>query len=199
VDGAQAVGHIPVSLRDLGCDVYGTSLHKWLMAPHGTGFLYVRREMIEKLWPLQPALDGLRADIRKFEEVGTQPAAARAAIADALAFQRTIGLDRKAARLRYLTMRWVDALKPEPRIRILSSVEPGQTYGLAAVSIDGVNAATLVQPMLDTYRIVISAVVNQGMPGPVIDFSGLRVTPNIYTTPGEIDTFIEAVRAIIRR
>ena len=88
VDGAQAIAHFSFALRDLGCDVYGTGLHKWLMAPHGTGFLYVRRDQIERIWWLQGALDSFRDDIRKFEEIGTQPAAARAAIADALAFHQ---------------------------------------------------------------------------------------------------------------
>jgi selenocysteine lyase/cysteine desulfurase len=109
VDGAQAAAHFPFSLRELECDVYGTSLHKWLMAPHGTGFLYVRRESIGRLWPLHAELDSLRGDIRKFEEIGTHPAAARAAIADALLFHQAIGADRKAARLRYLTLRWANA------------------------------------------------------------------------------------------
>lgn len=69
LDGAQAVAHFPFRLRDLECDFYGTSLHKWLMAPHGTGFLYVRRENIPKVWPLLPAPDGQRTDVRKFEEI----------------------------------------------------------------------------------------------------------------------------------
>ncbi len=198
VDGAQAAAHVPVSLRDLECDVYGTSLHKWLMAPHGTGFLYVRREHIERLWPLQAALDSLRGDIRKFEEIGTQPAAARAAIADALAFHQAIGVERKAARLRYLTLRWANALRSNPRVRMLSSLEPGQTWGLATIAIDGINAASLVPLFLEKHRIVISAAVSQALPGPVFNFQGLRVTPAIYTTRGEIDRFVAAIEGILR-
>ena len=137
VDGAQAAGHIPVNLGELDCDVYGTSLHKWLMAPLGTGFLYVRRERIERLWPLQATVAGMRGNIRKFEDIGTQPAAARAALVEALEFHRTIGVERKAARLRHLTLRWAEALGAHPRVRLLSSVEAGQTWGLATVAIDG--------------------------------------------------------------
>jgi selenocysteine lyase/cysteine desulfurase len=185
-------------LRDLECDFYGTSLHKWLMAPHGTGFLYVRRENIGKLWPLQPALNDVRDDIRKFEEIGTGPAAARAAIADALAFHQAIGAERKAARLRYLTLRWANALKSKPRIRILSSLEPGQTWGLATVGIDGINSPALAQYMFDKHRIVISAAVSQRVPGPVFDFHGLRVTPNVYTSPAEIDRFVEAMEDVLK-
>src|SRR5262245_52561331 len=106
VDGAHAFAHFPFALRDLEVDYYGTSLHKWLLAPVGTGFLYVRRENIEKLWPLTPAAASKTKDIRKFEEVGTHPAANHNAIAEALAFHQSIGVERRAARMRYLTDRW---------------------------------------------------------------------------------------------
>ena len=197
VDGAQAVGHMPLQLRDLECDLYATSLHKWLMAPRGTGFLYVRRETIERVWPLYAALDSMRGDIRKFEEIGTHPAAARAAIAEALTFHRAVGAERKAARLRYLTMRWVNGLRSRPQVRILSSLEPNETWGLATFAIQGVNAATVVPALLEKHRIVVSAAVNQGLPGPVLDYSGIRVTPNIYTSIEEIDRFIAAVRELL--
>src|SRR5262249_12134592 len=68
VDGAHAYAQFPFKHEELDCDYYGTSLHKWLLAPHGTGFLYVRRSKIAKLWPLMAAPDKMRDDIRKFEE-----------------------------------------------------------------------------------------------------------------------------------
>ncbi len=197
VDGAQAVAHVPLQLRDLECDLYGTSLHKWLMAPRGTGFLYVRREGIERLWPLYAAIDSMRGDIRKFEEIGTHPFAARAAIAEALTFHRAVGAERKAARLRYLTMRWINGLRSRPQVRILSSLEPNETWGLATFAIQGVNAATVVPMLLEKHRIVVAAAVNQGLPGPVLDYSGVRVTPSIYTSIEEIDRFVEAVRTVL--
>ena len=89
VDGAHAFAHFPFAIRDLGCDYYGTSLHKWLLAPIGTGFLYVRRERIPTLWPLTPAAASKAGDIRKFEEIGTHPAANHNAIAEARVFHHT--------------------------------------------------------------------------------------------------------------
>jgi hypothetical protein len=71
VDGAHAGAQFPYKLRDLECDSYGVSLHKWLLAPNGTGLLFVRRDMIEKFWPLQAAPATSTTDIRKFEEIGT--------------------------------------------------------------------------------------------------------------------------------
>src|SRR5436189_935261 len=140
VDGAHAMGHFPYKLRDLEMDFYGVSLHKWLLAPTGTGLLYVRKDRIGTTWPLQAAPERRDSDVRKFEEIGTSPAATKAAINEAIAFQQAIGIERKAARLRYLTLRWANELRKDPRVRLHSSLEAGQTWGLAVVSIDGIDA-----------------------------------------------------------
>ena len=96
VDGAHAFAHFPFRIGDLGCDYYGVSLHKWLLAPVGTGLLWMRRELITSTWPLQPASAKLSEDIRKYEEIGTHPAATHNAIAEAIAFHEGIGVQRKA-------------------------------------------------------------------------------------------------------
>src|SRR5512143_3129414 len=138
VDGAHALGHCPFKLRDLECDAYGVSLHKWLLAPLGNGCLYMRREMIPKFWPLQAAPELQDDDIRKFEAIGTHPWAIRAALGESLAFHQAIGAERKAARLRYLTLRWANELKKHPKIKILSNLaEPAETWGVCAVYIEG--------------------------------------------------------------
>ena len=100
VDGAHAFGHFPFKRDDLECDYFGCSLHKWLLAPIGTGFLYVRKAKQKSIWPLMAAAASQDNDIRKFEEIGTHPAANHNAIVAALAFHRSIGADRKIARLR---------------------------------------------------------------------------------------------------
>jgi selenocysteine lyase/cysteine desulfurase len=198
VDGAHALAQFPFQLRELEMDYYGTSLHKWLLAPTGTGLLYVRKERIAKTWPLQAAPTRDDSDIRKFEAIGTHPAGIRAAIAEALAFHQAIGGERKAARLRYLTMRWANALRSNPRIKIHSSLEPGQTWGLALVGIEGIESRALAQFMMDKYRIVINAIVAGDLPGPQFPYEGLRVTPNVYTTLEEVDTFIEAMQDALK-
>ena len=188
-DGAHAFAHFPFKLRDLECDYYGTSLHKWLLAPHGTGFLYVRRENIERTWPLQAARQRQDADIRKFEEIGTHMAGPKAAIAEALAFHQAIGGERKAARFRYLTARWADRLKDHPRIKIHSSLEPGESWALVNVQIEGVDTREINSYMWDRYRIVLVPIVRD-------DYEGLRVTPNVYTRLQEIDEFADAMLEI---
>jgi len=199
VDGAHALGQFPFKLRDLECDAYGVSLHKWLLAPIGNGCLYVRREMIPRFWPLQAAPEQQDNDIRKFEAIGTHPWAIRAALGEALAFHQAIGGDRKAARLRYLTLRWANALKVHPRIKILSNLgEPAEAWAVAAVNIEGIDIRDLARFLMDQYRIIAVPLVGGAPPNAVFDYQALRVSPNVYTTLEEIDTFVEAMEAALK-
>jgi isopenicillin-N epimerase len=192
VDGAHAFAHFPFKLADLDCDYYGTSLHKWLLAPHNTGFLYVRRDRIEPTWPLTAAPARSTTDIRKFEEVGTIAAAPFAAINEAIAYHQAVGGDRKAARLRYLTLRWANRVKNNPRVQLHSSLRPGDTYGLANMGVQGIAAADINRFLWDKYRIITATIARS-------DYQGVRVTPNIYTTLEEIDTFSTAMDDLLER
>ncbi len=199
VDGAHALGHFPFKLRELECDAYGVSLHKWLLAPIGNGCLYVRREMIPKFWPLQAAPEQQEGDIRKFEAIGTHPWGIRAALGEALAFHQAIGAERKAARMRYLTLRWANALKKYPRVRVLTDLsEPAQGWGVAAVNIEGIDVRALAKFLMDKYRIIAVPLVGGAPPNQVFDYQALRVSPNVYTTLEEIDTFIEAMEDAVK-
>ena len=191
VDGAHAFAHFPFKVSDLECDYYGCSLHKWLLAPVGTGFLYVRRENIAKLWPLTPAAASKAENIRKFEEIGTHPAANHNAIGEALAFHQAIGTERKAARLRYLNERWATKVEKLPGVKILNSREPNQAWGLFNVSLASVDAPKAYEFLWTKYRIITAAIKRD-------DYQGLRVTPNIYTTLGEVDTFASAIEDLLK-
>ena len=191
VDGAHAYAHFPFKRDDLECDYYGTSLHKWLLAPHGTGFLYVRKEKIRQIWPLMAAPDSMSGDIRKFEEIGTHPAANHNAIAEALAFHEGIGGERKAARLRYLRDRWMRRLEGKPRVRLNTSFDPRMSCALGHVGIDGIDAAALAAHLWTTRRIIVTTMVSS-------EYQGIRVTPNVYTTLAEVDTFAEAMEEVLR-
>jgi len=192
VDGAHAYAHFPFTRDDLDCDYYGTSLHKWLLAPHGTGFLYVRRAKIATVWPLMAAPPEMNGNIRKFEEIGTHPAANHNAIAEALSFHEGIGAERKAARLRYLFQRWARRLERLPRVRILTPYDPAQSCGLASMAIDGMDPNKLVTYLWDTHRIIVTPIGHK-------EFSCVRVTPNVYTTVAEIDRFGDVMEDILRK
>ncbi|MDD8014770.1 MAG: aminotransferase class V-fold PLP-dependent enzyme [Acidobacteriota bacterium] len=199
VDGAHALGQFPFKLRDLECDAYGVSLHKWLLAPIGNGCLYVRKDMIPKFWPLQAAPEQQDDNIRKFESIGTHPWGIRAAIGEALAFHQALGAERKAARLRYLTLRWANALKVHPRVKILSNLgEPAETWAVAAVGIEGIDVRDLAKFLTNKYRIIVVPLVGGAPPNQVFDYQALRVSPNIYTTLEEIDTFVMAMEDAIK-
>ena len=192
VDGAHAFAHFPFKRDDLQADYYGTSLHKWLLAPIGTGFLYVRKDKQKKLWPLMAAAATQDNDIRKFEEIGTHPAANHNAISAALAFHRGIGSDRKLARLRYLRDRWAKRLLAEsPRFKVLTPLDSPYSGAIALVSVDGLEFGKLGAWLMSKHRIVNTPIEHK-------EFTGLRITPNVYTTLDEIDIFgdkmIEAIK-----
>ena len=193
VDGAHAFGHFPFKRDDIGADYYGTSLHKWLLAPIGTGFLYVRKAKQKKLWPLMAADAKQTEDIRKYEEIGTHPAANHNAISAAMAFHRGIGADRKIARLRYLRDRWAKRLLSESkRVRLLTPLDSKYSGALALVSIDGLEFGKLGAWLMSKHRIVNTPILHA-------EFNGLRITPNVYTTLDEIDIFADAMTQAIRK
>ena len=194
VDGAHAYAHFPFTRDDLGCDYYGTSLHKWLLAPVGTGFLSVRRERIPGLWPLMAAPKEMTGDIRKYEEIGTHPAANHNAVAAALAFHRAIGVERKAARLRWLRDRWARTLLAESdRVRVLTPLDdPARAGAIGFFAVDGLDPVKLGDWLLARHRIVTTPIVHA-------EFSGIRVTPNVYTTRDEVDRFAGMVLDAVRK
>jgi selenocysteine lyase/cysteine desulfurase len=191
VDGAHSFGHFTFKRDDLDCDYFGTSLHKWLSAPIGTGFLYVRKEKIAGLWPLMAAPRPVSDDIRKFEEIGTHPTAPRLAVAEALRFYEAIGPERKEARLRYLRDRWAKRLMAQRGFRLYTSLAPEQSCAIGTVGIEGVNSGALVRWLLEKHRILTTPSVHEHV-------DGIRVTPNTFTTVREIDLFAEAMERAAR-
>ncbi len=192
VDGAHSFAHFDFTHEDLGCDYFSTSLHKWLFAPHGTGMLYVKKDKIPGLWPMMAATEEMASDIRKFEEIGTHPAANYLAIAEALTFHQGIGPKRKEARLVYLRDRWARRLLEHERVRLHTSLKPGFACGLATVEIEGIEPAALSKYLWTGHRIIVTPIKHE-------DFQGVRVTPNVYTTLEEIDRFCDAMETVIKK
>ena len=193
VDGAHAFAQFPFKHEDLDCDYYGTSLHKWVLAPIGTGMLYVRKEKIPKIWPLMAAPDNMQDNIRKFEEIGTHPASQRNAVTEALNFHESLGPERKAERFRYLRKRWSNRLRDLPGVKILNSEDPEQSCAIGFISVDGFEAPKLATYLWEKQRIWTVSIVTPG------EYQGLRITPNVYTTLEEVDTFADVMEDIIKR
>ena len=192
VDGAHAFAHFAFEHKDLDCDYYASSLHKWLFAPFGTGLLYVRKEKIEGLWPLMAASDKLDSDIRKFEEIGTHPCGNFLAIAEALTFHEGIGAERKEARMVYLRNRWAERVKDLPKVNLHTSLQLRKSCGIATVGIDGIDSVELADHLWKNHRIFTVGIKHP-------EFTGIRVTPSVYTTIEEIDRFGDVMEDIARR
>jgi selenocysteine lyase/cysteine desulfurase len=192
VDGAHSFAQFDFKQKDLGCDYFGTSLHKWLYAPKGTGLLYVKRSKIESIWPLMAAESKQASDIRKFEEIGTHSAAPKLAIGEALLFHNGIGGKRKEARLRYLSRYWMNRLKDVPNIRFNTSFDANQSCAIANVQIEGTSPGAVGSYLFDKHRIFTTPIVHE-------EFQGIRITPNVYTTLGELDRFCAVMESIARK
>ncbi|MFM8457069.1 MAG: aminotransferase class V-fold PLP-dependent enzyme, partial [Ignavibacteria bacterium] len=142
VDGAHSFAHFPFTQKDLQCDYFGTSLHKWLYAPVGNGMLYIAKDKIPNIWPLMAAGTDLNDSIKKFEEIGTHPAALHNAVTEAIAFNERVGLERKAARLRALQMRWINVIKDDPRVSFMTNINDStQWCGLMVFRFQGFDHA----------------------------------------------------------
>jgi isopenicillin-N epimerase len=192
VDGAHSFAQFDFKQKDLGCDYFGTSLHKWLYAPKGSGLLFVKRDKIEKLWPLMAAETKQVGDIRKFEEVGTHSAAPRLAIGEAMLFHNGIGGKRKEARLRYLSRYWMNRLKDVPKIGFNTSFDPNQSCAIANVKIEGMDPVAIGSYLFAKHRVFTTPIVHE-------EFKGIRITPNVYTTLGELDRFCDLMEKIARK
>ncbi|MBM4161660.1 MAG: aminotransferase class V-fold PLP-dependent enzyme [Ignavibacteria bacterium] len=192
VDGAHSFAHFDFKQEDLECDYYGTSLHKWLFAPKGTGLLYVKRDKIEKIWPLMAADKAQKNDIRKFEEIGTHPAAPRLATGEAVLYHNGIGGKRKEERLRYLSRYWMNKLRDLPNVRFHTSWQPNQSCGIANVEIIGVEPGALGSYLMDKHKIMTSPIAHE-------EFKGIRITPSVYTTLKELDRFCDVMETVAKR
>lgn len=191
VDGAHAFAQFDFKRDDLQCDYYGTSLHKWLYAPKGTGMLYVKKDKISKVWALMASEKQNKADIRKFEEIGTHSAAMRVAIGEAILFHNAIGGKRKEARLRFLARYWMNKLKDIPRISFNTSFDENQSCAIANVAVEGIKPTDIGTYLFGKHKIFTTPIVHE-------EFTGIRITPNVYTTLWELDRFCDLMTNIAK-
>jgi selenocysteine lyase/cysteine desulfurase len=187
VDGAHAVAHIQFSMKDLNCDYYGSSLHKWLSVPLGAGLLYVKKDKISKIWPRFADWNKDDDDIRRLNHTGTHPVHTDLAVGNAIEYYYRLGPERKEARLRYLQRYWSDQVRDLPHILLNTPREEHRSCGIANVGIKGMKPADLAKALLKKYNIWTVAIDTAGV-------SGCRITPNIYTSTRELDVFVKALK-----
>lgn len=192
VDGAHSFAQLDFKRDDLQCDFLGSSLHKWLYAPKGAGLLYVRKDKISNVWPLMASVDKGKDDIRKFEEIGTHSSATRFSIGEALLFHEAIGAKRKEERLRYLSRYWMDRLKGLDGISFNSSSDPAQFCAIANFKIRGADPVKIAAELMAKHKIIAIPTVHD-------EFSGIRITPNIFTRLRELDRFCDVIEGMVKK
>jgi selenocysteine lyase/cysteine desulfurase len=186
VDGAHAFAHIRYSIPDLHCDYYGASLHKWLSAPLGAGLLYVKKEHIPNVWPLIAEGERKEDDITRLNHIGTHPVHTDLTIADAIDFYNKLGPERKESRLRYLQQYWTNKVRTIPNVEINTPADPARSCAIANVGIKGIQPADLAKMLLGQFGIYTVAI-------DYVNVHGCRITPNVYTTPKELDQLVHAI------
>ncbi len=191
VDGAHAFAHIQYNISDLHCDYYGASLHKWLSTPLGAGILYVKKGKAEKIWPLLAEGDRDPNDITRLNHIGTHPVHTDLAIGNAIDYYEKLGAGRKEARLRWLQRYWTDKVRGLPKVIVHTPSDNVRSCGIANVGIKGMQPALLAETLMKKYNIFTVA----------IDYAeanvqGCRITPNIYTTPRELDVLVKALKEL---
>ncbi len=191
VDGAHAFAQLDFKIPDLGCDAFASSLHKWLCAPFGTGMLYIRKEMIPRLWSLMPSGKEQVSDIRKFEHQGTRSFAKISAIGQAIDFHEMIGIQLKEKRLRYLQEYWTKALKKETAVLIHHPQKASHSCAIGLFEVEGFSVQELHQQLFNKYSIHTVAIEVENM-------IGVRISPNVYTKISDLDRLVEAVQEIIK-
>ncbi len=192
VDGAHAFAHLDFKIPDLDCDYYGTSLHKWLSAPFGSGMLYVRKEKIADLYPLLAAPKPESDDIRKFEHLGTRSFAIEQAIGQAVDFHDMIGSERKFARLHYLKNYWAEAVTQIDGVSVKTSLKPEFGGAIGLLAIDDVPPREVGSYLFSKHKIHTTTIIWENI-------EGVRITPNVYTVTKDLDRLIDAVNAFVTK
>jgi len=189
VDGAHTFGLLDYNIPDLHCDYFGTSLHKFLSAPIGSGMMWIKQDKIEKIWPLLCDDNPHSADIRKFENIGTRSFPIEQGIGEAINFQLGMGNKRKEERIRYLKNYWATKVQQIPKVKLHTSLKPAYSCAICGVSVDGMTAAELDSALFNQYKIHTVGINYENI-------HCVRVTPHVYTALPDLDKLVRAIEEI---
>jgi selenocysteine lyase/cysteine desulfurase len=189
VDGAHSFGLMDFKIPDLHCDYFGTSLHKFLSAPIGSGMMWIKKEKIPNVWPLLCNDKPHSADIRKFEDIGTRSFPIEQGIGEAINFHEGIGSKRKEERIRYLKNYWASKVQQIPKVKLHTSLNPKYSCAICGVSVDGMTPGELDSALFGQYKIHTVGIVWENI-------SCVRVTPHVYTTLPDLDKLVHAIEEI---
>lgn len=189
VDGAHCVGHFEFRIDDLDCDYYGSSLHKWMAVPLGTGMLFVKDEYIDNLWPIFAEDQRLPGDISRLNHTGTHPVYHDLSIENAIDYYNMLGGARKESRLRFLQEYWTSQVRDYPNILVNTPKESHRACAIANVGIKGIKPSVMAKRLLEEYKIFTVAIDDANV-------HGCRITPNVFTLTEELDVLVNALKEI---
>ena len=191
VDGAHSFANLDFRISDLGCDYFGTSLHKWLSAPFGTGMLYIKKEKIGKVWPMYGYPESEKDKIAKFEHLGTRSFPIELGIGEAIRFHQGIGTERKWKRLLYLKKYWTEQLKDIPEVEFYTSLDPSYACGICNFGLSNWKAGDLGRVLTNQYQLYNTVT---GHP----DIKGVRISPHVYTSLDDLDHLVRTVKKLAK-
>jgi len=187
VDGAQTAGMFKFSLKELGCDFYSASGHKWLFGPKGTGILYASEEKRELLKPLMVAKTWSRSDIRMFEDYNTRNLPEFLGLGSAIEYNNMIGQERKQERIYSLKHYFRSFIEDDNRFRLMTPGPDTLSGGIQVVEVIGKKAADASQFLLEKYRIDCRPMNSNGL-------NVIRISLSLCNTKSDIDILIKAMR-----
>ena len=188
-DSAHGFGLLDYKISDLECDYWGTSLHKFLSAPIGSGMMWIKKEKIEKIWPLLCNDKPHSSDIRKFETIGTRSFPIEQGIGEAVNFHNAIGSKRKEERIRFLKNYWAEKVKDVSRVKLHTSLQSKYSCAICGVSIDGMDPVEFDAQLFNKYKIHTVGIKWENV-------SCVRVTPHVYTRLDDLDKLVNAITEV---
>ena len=189
VDGAHCVGHFDFSIDDFNCDYYGSSLHKWLATPLGAGLLYVNKNKTHKIWPLLANGNTNKSDIKRLNHIGTHPVHTDLAISNSIDYLKWIGMERKEKRMRFLQRYWSDKLRNVNNVIVNTPIDIDRSCGIGNVGLTNMSPSKMEDLLFEKYKIFTVAI-------DYANVKGCRISPNIFTTTKELDSFVGAVKEL---
>jgi selenocysteine lyase/cysteine desulfurase len=184
VDGAQAIGHVPVDVRALGCDAYAACGHKWLLGPKGTGLLYIRKDAEDRIQPVQRE-DG-RGFVAHSTGIGSLPLIA--GLGAAIEAVQTVGMAAIERRILDLRARAYAGMQGIPTLTMASPPSGLLGTGLVAARVPDAHPSDALRDRLrDRHRVMVKMVEKQW-------FNGIRLSPHVFNTEADVDAALEALR-----
>lgn len=191
VDGAHAIGMLALDVRDIGVDFYASSPYKWMGAPVGTGFLYLRRESQERVWPTVATTgwDDPERGAARYDRLSQRAGPLLLATSAALDFQNAIGRERIERRIRTLAGRLRARLEEIPQARVHTSAHPALGCGITGFALEGFDRREVVDTLWRRHHVWVRHT----------DFglNTVRVSTHHYNTEAQVDRLAEGLRDVV--